>query len=198
MVCLLRFDKAQLLAKIEQLSAHDRTVLAAAIAERMLGAYAKYSSRTGRGNPIQLREILARLWADLAGAPISEGEVDIMIEEAAGLIPGEDDRPWVLEQGSAEDAVSAVLYSLRSLKSGLPAEAAWASTCAGDALDDFVINRDDIDTNVPGSWARVVADPLMQAELARQHRDLEELLQGTATVQVLRERSKSEALQFIS
>jgi hypothetical protein len=117
----------------------------------MLGAYAKYSSRTGRGNPIQLREILARLWADLAGARISEGEVDIMIEEATGLIPGEDDRPWVLEQGSDEDAVSAVLYSLRSRKSGLPEEAAWAAACAGDALDDFAINRDDIDTNVPGS-----------------------------------------------
>ncbi len=197
MVSLLHFDRAQLLAKIEQLSEHDRTVFATAIAERTLGAYAKYSNRTGRGSLGQLREILACLWADLAGIPMSEQEVATMIDRATELLPGEDHRPWVLEQGAAEDAVSAVLYSLRSRKSGLPEEAAWAATCAGDALDDFVISRDDIDTNVPGSEARVVADPLMQAELARQHRDLEELLRGTATVQVLWERSKSEAVQFI-
>jgi hypothetical protein len=64
-------------------------------------------------------------------------------------------------------------------------------------LDDFVINRNDIDTNVPGLEARVVADPLMQAELARQQRDLEQLLQGMTTVQGLQERSKLEAVQFI-
>lgn len=197
MVCLPRFEKTQLLAKIAQLSEHDRTAFAAAIAERMLGAYAKYSDRTGRGSPDPLREILARLWADLAGIPMSEQEVATMIDRAEGLLPGEDHRPWVLEQGAAEDAVSAVLYSLRSRKSGLPEEAGWAATVACDALDDFVINRDDIDTNDPGSEARVAADPLMQAELARQQRDLEEMLQGTTTAQGLRERSKSEAAQFI-
>jgi hypothetical protein len=197
MISLLRFDKIQLLAKIARLPEHDRTAFAAAIAERMLGAYAKYSNRTGRGIPSQLCEVLARLWADLAGIPMSEQEVATMIDRATDLLPGEDDRPWALEQGAAEGAVSAVLYALRSRKSGLAEEAGWAATVACDALDDFVIIRDDIDTNVPGSEARVAADPLMQAELARQQRDLEEMLQGTTTAQGLRERSKSEAALFI-
>ena len=197
MVSLLRFDKAQLLAKIGQLSEHDRTVFAAAIAERMLGAYAKYSNRTGRGSLGQLRGILAWLWADLAGIPMSGQEVAAMIDRATELLPGEDHRPWV-QQGAAEDAVSAVLYSLRSRQSGLPEEAGWAATVACDALDDFLINRDDIDTNVPGSEARLVSDPLMQAELTRQQRDLEQLLQGMTTVQGLQERSKLEAVQFIA
>jgi uncharacterized protein YjaG (DUF416 family) len=197
MVRLLRFDKTQLLAKIAQLSEQDRTAFAAAIAERMLGAYAKYSNRTGRGSPSQLREILESVWANLAGIPMSEQGIATMIDRATGLLPGEDHRPWVLEQGAAEDAVSAVIYSLRSRMSGLPEEAMWAATVACDAVDDFVINRDDIDMNSPGSEARVVADPLMQAELGRQQRDLDELLRGTATLQGLQERSKSEAAQFI-
>jgi hypothetical protein len=129
---------------------------------------------------------------------MSEQEVATMIDRATELLPGEDHRPWVLEQGAAEDAVSAVLYSLRSRQSGLPEEAGWAAAVACDALDDFVINRDDIDTNVPGSEARLVADPLMQAELTRQQRDLEQLLQGMTTVQGLQERSKLEAVQFIA
>jgi hypothetical protein len=197
MASLLRFNKTELLATLKRLSEHDRTVFAATIAERMLGAYTKYSSRTGRGNPSQLRDILALLWADLDGTPMSLSEVDTMIQTATRLIPGEDHRPWVLEQGVAEDAVSAVLYSLRSHQSGAEEEAGWAATVACNALDDFVINRDDIDLNVPRLEERIVSDPLMQAELARQQRDLCELLQGTVTVQGLRARAESEAIQFI-
>jgi uncharacterized protein YjaG (DUF416 family) len=190
-------DKIQLLAKIEQLSQRDRTAFAAAIAERMLAAYAKFSNRTGKGNPSQLRDTLSRLWSDLEGNALSEAEVDRLINASDELIPGEDDRPWVPEQPAAEDAASAVIYALRSRRSGLAQEAAWAATRACDALDDFVVNHEDIDTNVPESMSRVLAHPLIQAELARQQRDLEELLQGSATVQGLRERSKAEAPQFL-
>jgi uncharacterized protein YjaG (DUF416 family) len=193
----LRFEEAQLLSKIEHLSRHDRTAFAGACAERMLRAYSKFSDRTGWGNPAKLREILTRLWSDLAGDAMSETEADAQIHETVELIPGENDRPLVLEQAAAEDAVSAVAYALRSRQSGLSQEAVWAARRAYEALDHFVINHEHIDTNSAGAEARVLAHPLIQAELLRQQRDLEELLRGTITLQQLRERSKEEAAYFL-
>ncbi len=42
-------------------------------------------------------------------------------------------------------------------------------------MDNFVINGEDIDTNTPGAELRVLAHPLVQAELARQLSDIEDL-----------------------
>ena len=193
----LRFEEAQLLSKIEHLSRHDRTAFAGACAERMLRAYFKFSDRTGRGNPHKLREILTRLWSDLAGNAMSEAEAEAQIRETNDLIPCADDLPWVPEQPAAEDAAEAVAYALRSRQSGSSQEAVWAAYCAYEALDDFVINHEHIDTNIEGAHARVLAHPLIQAELLRQQRDLEEILRGTITLQQLRERSKEEAAYFL-
>ncbi|HWF03645.1 MAG TPA: hypothetical protein VHA06_08165 [Candidatus Angelobacter sp.] len=68
---------------------------------------------------------------------------------------------------------------------------------AYEALDNFVINTENIDTNIPGEEARVLAHPLIQAEFGRQLRDLDELQRGVITVQELQERSKREAAEFL-
>jgi hypothetical protein len=65
-------------------------------------------------------------------------------------------------------------------------------------LDHFVINHEGIDTNQPGSEERVLSHPLVQAELSRQRRDLEELLgaseEDTLDLVVrIRDRAKTES-----
>jgi hypothetical protein len=60
---------------------------------------------------------------------------------------------------------------------------------------------EDIDTNVPGAEARVLAHPIVQAELARQRRDIDELDSAPAqdlgaVVARLRDRAKVEAASF--
>jgi hypothetical protein len=92
------------------------------------------------------------------------------------LIPQEDDSPWVMEQASAEDAGAAVAYAMRCRQSGQAQDAAWSARRAYEALDHYVINRENIDTNKPGAEERVLGHPVVQAELARQRRDLDEVL----------------------
>lgn len=102
-------------------------------------------------------------------------DIDVSIERCMSLIPREDEGPWIEQQAAAEDAGTALAYALRCRKTGESQEAAWAARCCYEALDHFVINRDDIDVNEAGAEAAVVADPLVQAELARQQRDLDAL-----------------------
>jgi uncharacterized protein YjaG (DUF416 family) len=192
----LVFNETELVKSIDQLPRLARVVFAAACAERMMPAYERFSAQTHRGDPQNLKQILARLWDDLAGNRMSATEVDANINACMQLIP-QDDGPWVLEQAAAEDGAAASTYALRCRRSGLAQEAAWAARCAYDALDEYVINRDNIDINATGAEAQVRSDPLVQAELTRQRRDLDELLRGAITQDQLRERSNTEAADFL-
>lgn len=77
---------------------------------------------------------------------------------------------------------------------GEPQEAAWAARVAYEALDNFVINSEDVDMTMPGAELRVLAHPLVQAELARQLRDIEDLkLHGSEPMQTALARVRSRA-----
>jgi hypothetical protein len=94
-----------------------------------------------------------------------------------------------------------VAYALRCRQNGQSQEAAWAARRAYEALDHFVINREKIDVNKPGAEARVLGHAAVQTELARQRRDLDELLGGDAkAVQQaaarLRDRAQKESALF--
>lgn len=90
-------------------------------------------------------------------------------------IPGETLEPWQLGQDQASDAAAAILYCLNTLVTGDMQQAVWAAHCANDAIDSFVVNICDIDISLPGALELTLKSPLVQAELARQHRDLDEL-----------------------
>lgn len=201
-----RFEEAQLSKTIEQLPGQLRPAFAAACAERLLPSYSKFSKRTGRGDPNKLSTPLGRLWDDLSGSLMSDAEIDSEIETCMALVPREDQGPWVMEQAAAEDAASALAYALRCRKNGLAEEAAWAARRAYEAVTYFCENIADsgsrrvrmLDYSQRRSeYARHLANPLVQAELARQQRDLDELLKGAVTVGQLRKRSQEEAAQFL-
>jgi hypothetical protein len=91
------------------------------------------------------------------------------------------------------------LYAYRCRQNEEAQEAAWAARHAYEAIDNWVINREDIDISERGAEQRVLSHPLVQAELARQRRDLEELLgvrdEGAVADALvrLRDRAKAEA-----
>ena len=116
------------------------------------------------------------------------------IDACMALIPREDDGPWFTEQASAEDAGASVGYALRCRQSGQAQEAAWAARRAYEALDHYVINRGDIDTNKPGAEERVLGHPAVQGELARQRRDLDEALAGDMDARDLAARLRERAV----
>src|SRR5437899_3237933 len=122
----LLFDEPQLVRSLERLPRELRVVFAASCAERLISTYDSYSNRTGRGDTAALRGILNRLWDDLSGHRMTEGEVHAKIRACEDLHPREEDRPWVPEKDYAEDAVAAAAYALRCRENGSSQEAAWA------------------------------------------------------------------------
>ena len=114
-----------------------------------------------------------------------------------GLIPREGEGKWVSEQAAAEDAAAALTYALRCRGTGAAEEAAWAARRGYEAIDHYVINLEAKPVKGDPSEEQVLAHPLIQQELARQKRDIDELTQGKVSIEKLRERSCEEALSFL-
>jgi uncharacterized protein YjaG (DUF416 family) len=172
----LHFNEQWLIAKLDELSPRLRVLFAAIAAEKLSPAYLKYSHRAGRGDPTALSAVLERLWRDIEGERMDSEQVQDSLELVIKLIPREDDSSWIPEQASAEDATAAVAYALRCRENGQSTESVWAARRAYEAVDHFVITKTGIDISRPGANEAVLSSPLVQAELARQRRDVDELL----------------------
>ncbi|WP_437833015.1 DUF416 family protein [Sorangium sp. So ce1153] len=196
------FDEARLIVDLERLPAPFRIAFAAACAQRQLPAYQLFEVQAGRVVLNALESALQEVWAepDLPGNPT---DLERKIEVALSLIPHEDGvrGPWTQEATNAQNAGTAVIYALRTKLAGEAQEAAWAARVAYEALDNFVINKERIDTNKPGEELRVLSHPLVQAELDRQWRDVRELLaakehESSETIHRLRDRARTESTTF--
>ena len=97
----------------------------------------------------------------------------------------------------AEHAATAVAYTLRVMLAGEAQEAAWAARHVYEAIDEFVLSTTKIDLNAPGAEDKILSDQLVQKELGRQRRDLEDIIGKTEidarnAILHLRERSERE------
>ena len=164
-------------------------------------AYRFFEAQQGREVPNALERALEDVWTDL-GVVENRAAFEQRIEELMSLIPQEEglQQPWTQEATNAQNAGMSAVYALRAKLAGEAREAAWAARVAYEALDNFVINSEDININKPGEEQRVLAHPLVQAELARQDRDLDELRAGkqapAALITGLRDRARAEAALF--
>jgi uncharacterized protein YjaG (DUF416 family) len=197
-----RYDEPANIKLLKRLSVRLRVVFALLCTMRILPSYRRFHSRTGRGDPTVLETLIERLWRDVAGDEMTSEELQSALERVMESIPSEEDG-WDEEtQPYAEDAASAVAYVLRARLTGDPQEAAWASRCAYEAIDHSVIAKTGLQIGGPTNETVILLHPLVQAELARQQRDLKELedLERSGSIDVrlseLRKRSEDEAAFF--
>jgi uncharacterized protein YjaG (DUF416 family) len=195
----LDYSEERLIGELERLRVQFRVVYAAACAERLFPAYERYLEQAGRKLDHNLKGLLEKLWLDISGEAMSDSEIDDGIDKCMTEIQDINDSEWIDE--AAEGAASSLCYALRCRKSGEAQEAAWATQPLYDTLDHFVINEENIDINQPVAEGKVQAHPVIQAELGRQQRDLEELLDSdnediSDLVVRLRERAKADAQIF--
>lgn len=171
----LSYDEKWTLAALQRISPRGMATFATACASRLARAYAEYSWESGTGDVGNFETILASLWADLCGSPMSSRELSQSLASALSLIPNEDDTEWTPHREVGEDAAAALAYALRCRESGEASEAGWASRRAYEAADAYVIRTMGIDTNQPGGEEQVLQHRVVQTELARQSRDLADL-----------------------
>lgn len=167
---ILYFNEAKLIATLHQLTAQRQTLFAALIATRLSVAYRIYARHANL--PLQdFRAASDYLWHQIErGIPYHGMEVDTQIEIVMALIPDEDSS-WAYS-AQADDAIAALAYALTSVKSANPQEVAWAARRAYECVDNLVISRDGVEIG-GAAEERIVRDPLIQMELARQRDDLE-------------------------
>lgn len=175
---VLQFSRTQLTRKLARLPLPLCVIFAAACAERLLPGYITFSNRTGQGDSTAIMRALARLWEDVGGRPMTADEVQANISTCMNLIPPDDDVSLGEESDYAENASAAVVYALTCLQKSNAEYGAWSADQAYEALGQFVTNRDNVDLNAQGSLRRILANPLIQAELVRQRRDVNELLRA--------------------
>jgi uncharacterized protein YjaG (DUF416 family) len=200
---IVRFDEAELIAKLKCLPVSFRVIFATACAARLMPAYRLFHTEIGDGDPVAMSRALEDLWSNPALPEVHEKVYDQQLEKVIGLIPQEDEigASWSEQASYALNSGLSLAYALRARLTGEPQEAAWAARVAYEALDNLIINREDIDTNKPGGEQKVISHPIVQTELGRQQRDLNELLDlSDKDVQEIsfrfRDRARAEALSF--
>jgi len=200
---VLRYNETESIRKLASVPRTLRVAFAAVVADRLLPSYVRFCAETGKGDAQRLIGILDRVWLDLAGEEMSADELASRLDTCMRLIPDEDDGPWVESRVYADDASTADAYTLRTRQSGDAQEAAWAARCAYESLDHYVIHTTGIDAHLPGAEERIITHPLIQSELGRQQRDIDDLLRaasepsrGPSFCVNLRARAKVEAMIF--
>lgn len=174
------FNEQALIRDLDRVPRRLRVLFAAAAAERLMPAYVRFTNRTGRGDPATLASILGRLWANAQSETLDSRQVQKDADLSMSLLPIDSAATWVPEQAWAEDAVAALAYALHCQLSGLSQDAAWSARRAYEAVDNFVVAQQETAPNSAQAEEQILAHPLIQRELSRQQRDLEELLTATA------------------
>ena len=192
-VAMQEFDEAELVQRLRTLPRNGRIAFAAACAERLLPAFNAFW-QTHHDRPAPLRGILDWVWADPSGEVSFGANADEALQTCMALIPDEDDE-WTDGQPYADDAASSLAYALRAIRSGgAEQEAAWAGRRAYEAVDHFVRHHFGIEDE-----DAIMAHPLMQAELSRQRKDLEDL--GTSAgdaIHRVRDRAAADSATIFS
>jgi len=171
------FDEAFLKRKLTSISLQRQVMFAVSCASRLFPTYATVAILTGHGNPTILQSALEYAWALSAGAPLESAVCEDHQSLVMHLIDKDHDDSGRLLPSCAEDAASAVAFALRTCLHDDPAqEAMWAARRVYECIDMFVGESRKIDTSRPGAEIDILSDPLIQTELSRQWRDIEELI----------------------
>lgn len=169
----LEYDESQLLRKLNELTPQQRTAFAALVAERLVSASAGRYAGDGRSIELELTDVLDGVWAKLVTGSVFQSS-EKQVELCTSLFPADPDSASATD-AFVEDAISAVVYALRSMHSGAAQEAAWAARRGYEAVDRYVIDSEGYSTGDPHAEKNILNSPRVQLELQRQVADLEEL-----------------------
>lgn len=170
---MLTFDREQMRDEIEALPKRLRVAFATACAQRQLLNYVRTSGNNPTGNPEAARRMLRDLWDSIEHNTFDLEKIQPALALCDALIPSYKVPFEGIE--FAEDAILSLFYALETALSGASQETVSAAQHALSALDEYIIERFNLDINGPNAESHVESFPIMQAELSRQQVDLAEL-----------------------
>ncbi len=119
-----------------------------------------------------LRATLDRLWERLAGGLVPDSELRRLYAECLEYCPDTDSADYVDGIGGVvQNAVISVALAVKALLESDLESAMFSASHVYEPIRNFVMDRDALDAR-----DLCVADPLVQAEIARQFEDASALL----------------------
>jgi hypothetical protein len=163
------YDEPRLVAILATLPPHERLVFATACVIRLRPYFAYEAEEPLRSALDETVAVLVR-YARGDSSHSELADAIAVFERACDV----DD-----------EAVAAVIYAFRALGDNGAQSAAWAARNAYNACDRQVISALGIDINAAGAEQRILADPVIQEELARHVADLQLLREPGGSTHVL-------------
>lgn len=173
---LLRFDRDAYVARLSGLPPVLRAVFAAACAERVLTGVTAILERTRPRALETLRTVVDRIWQVLEGDALKSEEFEDYLRRCEALVPDLDLEAPTPGLAQQDDAALTACYAIRALLGGDSEDATRAAEKSYDLLDSYVTNSLGVSWDRPEDEDEVLGHPVIQAELRRQQRDLDELL----------------------
>ncbi len=184
-----------------------RLAFAAACAERIFPFYLRYRNLKNLDIDFGMDPYISALdyiWICVGEMDFEEHKARQLLMVCEDVLPNEDEA-WGTGCPYADDATAAVLYCLRFMLSGDQQEAIWAANRAYEVADNFVVNRTDHNIISRANELEILHHPIIQNELSRQLRDLQELHFSSTEINAfqslchnLRQRAKKEAVTFLN
>ena len=193
---MLKYDEPKILDELGALPNFARVAFAAACAERQMADYARVATNLDTFKSVA--SALDCIWNELLGVPTRDETLTRHLSECMSALP-QPESP----EGQDTDAITSTAYAIRARLTGVIQEAAWAARHAFDNLYFYLTDPIPSKEFTPEAEQRVLAHPLIQAELQRQRRDLSDLTELVrdkgnliSTILRLRARAKEAAQHF--
>jgi uncharacterized protein YjaG (DUF416 family) len=192
----LYYNEYEAVRALAALTEKSRIAFSAACAERLLPSYQEFCQSSSRDDRV-LPAILESIWNHLLGDELEAEQIRTTLTRCMALAPRQGNEPWRPEHSRADDAVSAATHTLLTIECGEAKEATWASRRAYEAVCHHVMHRLGIEDR-----EQVLNHPVVQAELVRQRRDIDDLRQATQIsnnlIIQLRDRARADASIFFT
>jgi hypothetical protein len=171
------YDKQDLLGRLADLPPAARAACATAAATRLMPACERFAAAQTTGREGRAREIVAELWQSILSGDLGEQPWPAILDDVIAMIPREEAGGGLLAC-MAEDGLASLAYAIRALLVDDPAQAEAAVCREYDATDQAAVILTGVVPNTPKKEARLLAHPLIQRALGRQHQDLALLRRG--------------------
>lgn len=168
------FDEVSLIADLTCLPPHFRVAFATACAERQYPLHVQFHRVTERGYADVLRWILNRMWEELVGFPMTDGEARLCLDVslAASHMALKE---WQEHAAYAEAAAESISCALRARLTGEIYPAARSGRRAYDALWHYLRNAELVGSGKQPNKTDETSQAVLKAEIDRQARDIREL-----------------------
>lgn len=167
------FSEKRTLEALCKLERYQQLAFGASCCERMLPNYERFAREVGWRDARPLRSALDAAWDACTSQRLPEAGLRELLSQCEDCAP-DSESFTSLYTSSAQDAVFAICSLLDFLIDGDVSRVVSIPRFSTDSADLIVQEREAMDPRDPLRESKILEHPLMQQELARQRRDLED------------------------